>query len=331
MRSLVTGANGFVGSAVLRVLIDEGHEVRSLVRANSNKDNLRDLNVEIVEGDLRDVESLRMSVADCDNLFHVAADYRLWVPDPKSIYQTNVDGTRDLIRSAVEAGVKRIVYTSSVATLGLNSDGSPANEDTPVSLEQMIGHYKRSKFLAEKAVDELVESIGAPVVIVNPSTPVGPRDIKPTPTGRIFVDALNNRMPAYVDTGLNIVHVDDVAIGHLLAFQHGEIGERYILGGENMSLKSILTEISRLSGAIQPRICIPHNVVLPIAWLAERWAQVSGKPPIASVDEVKMSKKYMYFSSDKATRKLSYAPRPALEAIKDACVWFSANGYCRNF
>lgn len=327
MRTLVTGANGFVGSAVLRVLINEGHDVRTLVRPGSNRLNLDGLRVEIVEGDLTNEDSLRKAVLQCDNLFHVAADYRLWVPEPKAIYQTNVEGTRNLIRCAVEAGVKRVVYTSSVATLGLNTDRSPSNEETPVTLEQMTGHYKRSKFLAEQVVKELVETIGAPVVIVNPSTPVGPRDIKPTPTGRIFVDTLNNRMPAYVDTGLNIVHVDDVAYGHMLAFKRGEIGERYILGGENMTLKDILTAISDFSGVSRPKIRIPHNVVLPIAWIAERWSSISGKPPIASVDEVKMSKKYMYFSSEKAIQKLSYNPRPAMEAIEDAISWFRANGY----
>ena len=330
MRTLITGASGFIGSAVLRILVDEGHDVRALVRSNSNKLNLGDLDIELIEGDLLDIKSLRKAVVDCENLFHIAADYRLWVPNPDSMYRINVEGTRNLICSAMEAGVKRIVYTSSVATLGLNSNRTPSSEETPSSLSQMIGHYKRSKFLAEKAVNKLVESQNAPVIIVNPSTPVGPRDVKPTPTGRIFVDTLNKRMPAYVDTGLNIVHVDDVAKGHLLAFKHGNIGERYILGGENMTLKNILTEISQTSGVPSPKIRIPHNVVLPIAWLSERWALISGRNPIASVDEVRMSKKYMYFSSEKAKQKLCYTTRPALEAITDACVWFKENGYCGN-
>jgi len=330
MRTLITGASGFVGSAVLRLLIEEGHDVCALVRPNSNRLNLTGLDVELVEGDLTETDSLRKALKNCDNLFHVAADYRLWIPDPKSIYQVNVDGTRNLIRSAVEAGIKRIVYTSSVATLGLNADGKPANEETPVTLDMMIGHYKRSKFLAEQAAKKLITSIDAPVVIVNPSTPVGPRDIKPTPTGRIFVDMLNKRMPAYVDTGLNIVHVDDVAKGHLLAFKHGIIGERYILGGENMTLNAILTKIALLSGVQAPKIRIPQNVLLPIAWLAECWSRIFGGTPIATVDELKMSKKYMYFSSEKAIENLSYTPRPAVEGIADAINWFKENGYYKD-
>ena len=330
MRTLITGASGFVGSAVLRLLIEEGHDVCALIRPNSNRLNLTGLNIELVEGDLTDINSLHKAVKNQDNLFHVAADYRFWVPDPKSIYQVNVDGTRNLTRCAVEAGIKRIVYTSSVATLGFNVDGTPANEDTPVTLNEVVGHYKRSKFLAEQAVNELTKTIDAPVIIVNPSAPVGPRDIKPTPTGRILVDMLNNRMPAYVDTGLNIVHVDDVAKGHLLAFKQGQIGERYILGGENMTLIAILTKIAQLSEGHPPQIRIPHNVLLPVAWFAECWSRISGKKPIVSVDEVKMSRKYMYFSSNKAKEKLSYTPRSAEEGIAEAISWFKENGYCEN-
>lgn len=328
MRSLVTGATGFVGSAVLRLLINAGHEVRALARPGSDRRNLAGLDIDILEGDLTDRDSLARAVAGCNYLFHVAADYRLWIPEPDSIYRINVAGTEDLIRSAVKAGVEKIVYTSSVATLGLNRDRTPADEETPVSLDDMVGHYKRSKYLAEQKVLELIEAAGAPVVIVNPSTPVGPRDIKPTPTGRIFVDTLRGRMPAYVDTGLNLVHVDDVAAGHLLALERGQIGERYILGGENMPLREILTQICAIAGRTPPRIRIPHDAILPVAWMSECWARLSGTTPIATVDEIRMAKKYMYFSSNKAVEKLGYQPRPAREGIEAAINWFRENNYC---
>ncbi len=328
MRTLVTGANGFVGSAVLRHLLDAGHDVRVLVRPGSNKKKLDGLSIEIVEGDLLKSATLKSAVANCNNLFHVAADYRLWIPNPETMYKTNVDGTRKLMLAAADAGLDKVVYTSSVATLGYNEDGSPANEETPSSLEQMIGHYKRSKYLAEKEVNDLVKNKGLPIIIVNPSTPIGPRDIKPTPTGRIVLDTICRRMPAYVDTGLNIVHVDDVALGHLLAFEKGKFGERYILGGDNLSLKNILDEIDVITGEKQTRIRLPHNLVLPIAQVMELWSKITGKEPRATVDGVRMSKKQMYFSSDKAITQLSYKPRPAMEALKDAIGWFKENGYC---
>lgn len=329
MHVLLTGASGFLGSAVLRRLLDEGYSVRALLRPGSDRSNVHGLPVEQVDGDLKDTVSLKNAVRGCDALFHVAADYRLWVPDPASIYQINVEGTKNLILSAVEAGVKKIVYTSSVATLGLNKDGTPANEDTPVSVDDMTGHYKRSKFLAEQAVSELVETVNAPVVIVNPSAPVGPRDIKPTPTGRIFVDALNNRMPAYVETGLNIVHVDDVAAGHILAFKHGIAGERYILGGENMTLKTLLELISEIGNVRAPGLRIPHNLLLPIAITSEWVSRITGKTPFITVDEIMMAKKLMYFSSDKAKTTLGYSPGPVRNAIEDAIIWFRNHGYCR--
>ena len=323
MPTLITGASGFVGSAVLRHLIEAGHEVRALVRPGSDRRNLADLaGVTVVEGDLTDAASLRTAVRGCEYLFHVAADYRLWIPEPEVIYRINVQGTRDLIEAATEAGVKRIVYTSSVATLGLNPDRTPADEETPVSLEDMVGHYKRSKYLAEREVEQLVRERGAPVVTVNPSTPVGPRDIKPTPTGRIFADMLRGRMPAYVDTGLNIVHVDDVATGHLLAFERGDIGERYILGGENMTLRELLEAIARAGNVKPPRIHVPHGVVLPVAWVAEQWARLTGTTPLVCLDEIRMARKFMYFSSAKAGDRLGYRPRPAAEAIADAVNWF---------
>ena len=327
MTTLITGANGFLGSAVLRLLLQQGHTVRALVRPGSDRRNFADIDVEIVEGDLRDTDSLKHAIKDCRYLFHLAADYRLWIPDPEVMYQTNVDGTHNMITAACEAGVEKIVYTSSVATLGLNDDGSPADESTPVSIENMFGHYKRSKFLAEKEVDRLVREKSCPVTIVNPSTPVGPRDIKPTPTGRIVLDTIRGRMPAYVDTGLNIVHVDDVAKGHLLALEKGEIGERYILGGDNMTLASILEYICVSQNMKPPTIKLPHNLVLPIAWFMEQIAKITKKEPRATVDSVRMSKKLMYFSSNKAREKLGYQTRPGVEGLKDAIDWFNKEGY----
>lgn len=327
MKTLITGASGFVGSAVLRCLLERGHEVRALVRPSSPRANLIGLEVEIVEGDLNDPASLERAMRGCEALYHVAADYRLWTPRPETLYQSNVAGTRNIMRAAGNAGVTRIVYTSSVATLGLNSGGDPATEETPVTLKDMIGHYKRSKFLAEAEVQQLVEKEGLPVVIVNPSTPVGPRDIKPTPTGRVILEAARGRMPAYVDTGLNIVHVEDVAEGHLVAFERGKIGERYILGGQNMSLREILEALARITGHPAPRIRLHPSMVLPIAYLSETWARLTraGEPRV-TVDAVRMSKKKMFFSSAKAKRELGYNPRPAPEALRDAIEWFRLNG-----
>ena len=328
MKTLITGANGFIGSAVMRLLLERGHDLRVVVRPGSDRRNLEGIPVEVVEGNLQDKTSLKQAVNGCNAVFHLAADYRLWIPDPDKMYQTNVTGTRDLMLASAEAGVEKIVYTSSVAVLGLNKDGSPADEETPMVADDMIGHYKRSKYQAEKEVSRLIDENGLPAVIVNPSTPLGPRDIKPTPTGKIIVDTLNDRMPAYVDTGLNIAHVDDVAHGHLLAFEKGKIGERYILGGENLSLQTILAIICELTEKKPPSIKLPHNFILPIAWCMERWATISKKEPRATVDEVRMSKNLMYFSSDKAVKELGYQCRPANEAIKDAIDWFIKNGYC---
>ncbi|MGH8671996.1 MAG: hopanoid-associated sugar epimerase, partial [Burkholderiales bacterium] len=276
MTTLVTGATGFVGSAVVRQLLRAGHRVRVLQRSASDPRNLQGLDVESATGDLNDPASLRRAVQGCTALFHVAADYRLWVPRPDEMYRTNVEGTRALLLAAAEAGVTRMVYTSSVATLGLNTDGSPADEETPVSLGDMIGHYKRSKFLAEAEVRELARQQGVPVVIVNPSTPVGPRDVRPTPTGRMIMGAISGNMPAYVDTGLNLVHVDDVAMGHVLAFERGVIGRRYILGARNLTLREILAVLASISGRAAPRIKLPHWLILPIAHGAEIWARLIG-------------------------------------------------------
>ncbi|MCI0591231.1 MAG: NAD-dependent epimerase/dehydratase family protein [Gammaproteobacteria bacterium] len=328
MTTLVTGATGFVGSAVARALVDAGKHVRVLVRPTSDRRNLLGRPIDVVEGDLGDRSSLERALVGCKALFHVAADYRLWSIRPEELYEANVAGTSNIMLAAACAGVKRIVYTSSVAALGLNPDGSPANETTPVTVNDMIGHYKRSKFLAEAEVRRLVDREGLPAIIVNPSAPIGPRDIKPTPTGRMILDALLDRMPAYVDTGLNLVHVDDVAMGHLLAFQHGRIGERYILGGQNMTLKEILHEVASLTGHAPPRIRLPHAVVFLIAYFSETWARLtsSGEPRV-TIDGARMSKKRMFFSSEKAQRELGYQPRPIREALVDAMTWFRENGF----
>jgi len=328
MKILITGASGFIGSAVLRQLLQAGHDMRVLLRVNSDRRNLTGLDIETVTGDLTMPSSLDRALEGCEALFHVAADYRLWVPDPENMYKTNVYGTRNIMLSAAKAGVKRIVYTSSVATLGLTRNGSPADETTPATLTDMIGHYKRSKFLAEAEVRRLVVEQNLPAVIVNPSTPVGPRDIKPTPTGQMIVQAASGRMPAYVDTGLNIVHVDDVAKGHLLAFELGVPGQRYILGSRNMTLKEILTEIAEITGNQKPRFRIPHNLILPIAYIAEAWARLfGGSQPLVTVDGVRLAKKYMFFSTARAKRELGFKTIPVRQALYDAIDWFKQNGY----
>jgi dihydroflavonol-4-reductase len=325
MRALVTGATGFVGAAVARALLREGWQVRVLVRSGSDRSNLQHHALEIAVGDLSDRPSLDRALAGCAGLFHVAADYRLGVRDPRQLYSTNVEGTRNILLAARHAGVERTVYTSSVATMGIPSDGSPGHEQTPTSLAQMIGHYKRSKFLAEQVALEAART-GLSVIIVNPSTPVGPGDVKPTPTGQLVLDAAAGRMPAYVDTGLNIVHVDDVAAGHLLAFHRGGTGERYILGGEDMALREILAHIASLVGRKPPRIRLPYAVVLPIACMAEAWAQVSGRTGRVTLEGVRMSRKRMFFSSAKAVRELGYRWRPPAEAFDDAVRWFRERG-----
>ncbi|MDP3295779.1 MAG: NAD-dependent epimerase/dehydratase family protein [Nevskia sp.] len=326
--ALVTGATGFVGSAVARRLLAEGFELRLLSRKNSDRRNVDGLDATVVVGDLTDPESLQRAVEGCDAVFHVAADYRLWAPNPDELYQANVDGSRALVAAAHAAGVARIVYTSSVAVLGIPKNGTPGDERTPVTVADMVGHYKRSKFLAEVAVRELAAQ-GAPVVIVNPSTPIGPRDVKPTPTGRVVRDAAAGRMPAFVDTGLNVAHVDDVAEGHLLAYRKGVLGERYVLGGDDMSLREILATIADITGRRAPKIQLPHAAVMPVAYFAEALSRFTGRAPVATVEEIRMSKKRMYFSCAKAKRELGYAPRPARAALEDAVRWFRDNGYLR--
>jgi len=326
MTVLVTGATGFVGSAIARQLVQQGADVRVLVRAASDQRNLEGLRVTTVIGDLEDPSSLDRAVQGCEGLFHAAADYRLWVPQAGAMYRANVGGTVAILEAAAQAGVRRIVYTSSVATLGTMSNRLPADEVTPSALEDMIGPYKRSKFLAEALVTKMAAG-GVPVVIVNPSTPVGPGDVKPTPTGKLIVDALAGRMPAYVATGLNVVHVDDVASGHLLAYERGAIGQRYVLGGTDMTLREILTECARLAGRTFVPVRLPHAVVLPMAYAAEAWARTTGRSPMATVDGVRLSQKHMYFSSMRATRELGYRAREAREALRDAADWFNRRGY----
>ncbi len=325
MRALVTGATGFVGAAVARALLDSGWQVRVLTRAGSNRTNLAGLPFDIAVGDLTIASSLEPALAGCQALFHVAADYRLGVLDHSQLYKTNVEGTRNLLAAATRAGIKKIVYTSSVATMGIPGDGSPGDERTAVSLAAMIGHYKRSKFLAEQVVLEAVRA-GVPAVIVNPSTPVGPGDVKPTPTGQLVLDAAAGRMPAYVDTGLNIVHVDDVAAGHLLAFDRGRIGERYILGGEDMTLRQILAYIAGRVGRKPPRVRLPYATILALAYAAEAVAKITGRSGRVTLEGVRMSRKLMFFSSAKAARELGYRWRPPAEGFDDAIGWFRERG-----
>lgn len=329
MKALVTGATGFVGSAVARRLLAEGHALRVLARPGSDRRNLAGLDAELAEGDLTDADSLARACAGCDALFHVAADYRLWAPRPEELYRANVDGTRAILEAAHRAGVGRVVYTSSVAVLGIPKDGTPGDEHTPVTVDDMIGHYKRSKFLAEVAAREVMQRTGLDLVIVNPSTPIGPRDVKPTPTGRIVLDAAAGRMPAYVDTGLNIAHVDDVAAGHWLAYTRGRTGERYVLGGTDLSLREILAIVAGVAGRKPPIVRLPHAAVLPVAYVAEALARLTGIKPVATVEEVRMSRKRMFFSHAKASRELGYAPRPAEQALADAVAWFRENNYLR--
>jgi dihydroflavonol-4-reductase len=327
--ALVTGATGFVGSAVARALVAQGHRVKALVRPASDRRNLAGLEVEPVEGDLADPASLAPALAGCTALFHVAADYRLWVRDPQAMYRANVDGTAAILRAAAAAGVARAVYTSSVATLGHRPDGRPADETTLATAAEMIGPYKRSKFLAEDAARLAAAETGLPVVIVNPSTPIGPRDVKPTPTGRIIVEAATGRIPAFVDTGLNLVHVDDVAQGHLAAFAQGVAGERYILGGEDFTLSAILAEIAVLVGRRAPKIRLPLGPIWPVALVAEAVSRLTGREPMVTRDALRMARHTMFFSSDKARAALDYRPRPAGQALVDALDWFRSNGYLK--
>ena len=326
MTTLVTGATGFVGSAVARVLAARGHELRLLARASSDRRNLAGLGAEVVEGDLTDPASLRRAAAGCRFVYHVAADYRFWVPDPDAMLRSNVDGALAMVRAAADAGAERILHCSSVAALGQIGDGTPADEATPANEADFIGIYKRSKYLAERAVLDLARRESLPVVVVNPSTPVGPRDIKPTPTGKMILDAAAGRVPAYIDTGLNIVHVDDVAEGHVLALERGRVGERYILGGDNMLLKDILGLVAQVAHRRPPSIQLPEAIVWPAALIMEKFAKLTGIAPMMTRDHLKMARKKMFYSSAKAMTELGYAPRPVRRAVEDAVAWFRAEG-----
>jgi dihydroflavonol-4-reductase len=325
--NLITGASGFVGAAVVRQLLQAGHEVRALVRPTSTRTNLARLPVEIARGDLRDASSVRRAMAGIRFVFHVAADYRLWARRPQEIVETNVEGTRALMEAALHAGVERIVYTSSVATLKARPDGAPSNETLPLDPAAAVGAYKYSKVVAERLVEAMVAEHKLPAVIVNPSTPIGPRDVRPTPTGRIIVEAAAGRMPAYVDTGLNLVHVDDVAIGHLLALDKGRIGERYILGGQDVLLGDMLREIARQTGRSPPKLRLPRRAIFPLAYAAEAMAYFTNREPFVTTTGLRLAKDRMFFTSLKAERELGYTARPYSEAIAEAVVWFRAHGY----
>jgi dihydroflavonol-4-reductase len=326
MRLFVTGATGFIGSHVARMAAEQGAELRLLTRRTSKTENLPK-RAELVQGDLREPAKYAAALRGCDALIHVAADYRLWVPDPAEMYKANVEGTRELLRLAREAGVRRVVYTSSVATMGFRKDASAVDEETPVSEADMIGHYKRSKWTAEQVAIEAARA-GQEVVILNPTTPVGAMDVKPTPTGRIIVDFLNKKFPAYVDTGLNLVDVDEIARMHLAALERGRFGERYILGGENLTLKQILDRLAAMTELPSPTMKVAHAVAMAFAFFDETvTGKLRGKEPRATVEAVRMGKKMMWASSAKAERELGWRVVPVEGALRNAVEWFVANGY----
>jgi dihydroflavonol-4-reductase len=327
MTCLVTGATGFIGSAVARALSLRGEQIRTLVRAGSDRTNLANLPIEVIEGDLTDEPSLRRAVAGCKAVYHVAAAYSHWVRDPVTMYKVNVAGTEALMAAARDAGVARVVHTSSVGALATDPSGAPADEDRPVTIDHIIGHYHRSKFLAERVVQRFAAE-GLAVSIVNPTMPVGPRDIKPTPTGRTILEAAAGHIPAYVDTGVNIAHVDDVAEGHLLAHDKGRPGRCYILGGENMTLRGLLELVGWVAN-MDKRVLfrLPHLAVLPVAYISEAVAAVTGKEPLATLDEARLARHKMYFSSERAKTELGYRARPAADAVRDAVAWFQSHGH----
>jgi dihydroflavonol-4-reductase len=329
MTSLVTGASGFVGSHVARILVERGEQVRVLLRPQSSLRAIEGLPLEKIYGDLRDPESLDPAVEGVDRIFHVAADYRLSASNPQEIYDANVAGTRNLLKAASRAGVRRIVVTSSVATIAVDRGDALPNEATEARFEEMIGHYKRSKFLAEKEALKAAGE-GMPVVVVNPTTPVGPGDWKPTPTGRIIVDFLNGRMPAYVETGLNWVPVEDVALGHWIAAEQGRVGERYILGGRNLLLKEILDVLARISGRASPRVCLPHAVAMAAAYADQFFSRILSRQPRIPLDGVRMARHKMFVDCSKAPEELGFKAGPVEAALERAVNWYGQNGYTRN-
>lgn len=327
--TLVTGASGFVGSAVARLLARNGFAVRALARSTSPRGNLEGLDATIVEGDMRDPADMRRAMRGVRYVFHVAADYRLWARDPEEIVRNNVRGTRGIMEAAADAGVERIVYTSSVATLRPGTVAEPSDETDRLTEAQAVGAYKRSKVAAERVVERLIAERDLPAVIVNPSTPIGARDIKPTPTGRIIVEAASGRMPAFVDTGLNLAHVEDVAQGHLFALEKGRIGQSYILGGQNVTLREMLAVIAEFAGRRAPRLQLPTTPLIPLAVIAESFARMTGREPFLTRDALRMAGHHMFFTSARAERELGYSPRPHRMALKDAIDWYSAAGYLR--
>lgn len=328
MKALVTGATGFLGAHIVRELLKDGAAVRVLARKGGDRRNLAGLAVEIAEGNLLDKESLAAAVKGCDTLFHAAADYRLWAKDPAVMYAANVDGTGNILQAALEEGVQKVVYTSTVGTLGNPGNGTPGDEETPVSLSDMVGDYKKSKFLAERVAEDFVQR-GLPLVIVNPSTPVGPLDIKPTPTGRIIVDFLSGRMPAYLDTGLNIVSAAECARGHILAADKGVVGGKYILGGQDLKIAQIFTMLAAISGRPAPRFRLPYGPVLFAARINALLAAITGREPLIPLAGVQMAKKQMFFSSKKAKIALGFTTTPAYHALELAAAWFRMNGYLK--
>ncbi|WP_298273466.1 hopanoid-associated sugar epimerase [Geobacter sp.] len=328
MKVFVTGATGFIGASIVRELLKEGCHVRVLARPGSDRRNLHGLDVELCEGDLCRPETLEKGLKGCETLYHAAADYRLWTRTPAAMYAANVGGTHAILETALRHGVSRVVYTSSVGTLGNPGDGTPGTETTPVSFNDMVGHYKKSKFLAEREAEKFLAR-GLPLVIVNPSTPVGPLDVKPTPTGKIIVDFLNRKMPAYLDTGLNIIDVEDCARGHILAARHGRVGEKYILGHENLTLRQIFAMLGKITGLPAPKVRLPYTPILMAAYVNEALARVTGREPLIPLAGVQMAKKFMYFDSSKAVNELGLSRRPAADALRRAVEWFRAHGYAR--
>ena len=326
MNVMITGATGLIGSRLVRILVEHGFTVKALVRDTSRAAQMIDQPVQFVEGDLNNSAAIEEALQGCSCLFHLAADYRLWVPDPESMTRTNVEGTRLLMQKALQAGIERVVYTSSVCVLGCNADGESVDEDVSSSIDDMISPYKKSKFLAEKVVMDMVREEGLPAVIVNPSTPVGPGDSRPTPTGTMIVNAARDGGTFYADTGLNVAHVDDIAMGHLLAMQKGKVGRRYILGGDNLSLKELFSITAQVAGKAGPKFKVPQAIMYTAGFVGEIMARLGMvKSPVATMDSVRMASKKMYYSSKRAERELGYTHRPAKEAVRDAVAWFRAH------